>query len=442
MPNRNFAISTVLVVILVVIIIVGAGVGAYATLRGSTSTSVLVSSESSSSSPSSVTSLTSTTSSTSSPSTLPTLATSSSSSSLFPSSVSSSSSAPARTSSVQTTSTTTTTPASSSTTTSPQTTSSTTTSAQTTTITSSTATSSTATNTQACSTTTSTATSTANEFGFALDLFENFTKMSMSVYQNINGSNPTMENISYSLIGRPFINQSLYFEINFTISVLQSQNITTLEGTAWFLPNGTATEIVTGGTKMGGLFASLEGLEIILPFSIVMVGQEAFGEVGNAALTVLNQTTLNFGTVQIVQTDYNLSSYLEAQNQCMAGISYSELILGLGSVPQTNFQICTYVYESYMLEGSSYVSAFRVTALTTTSSVTSTSSVTTSTATTSASSSRVSQQTTSESSQTTITVSSTSIHNIDNLQYYYANFKHYQHAISNIDSVDSDVYIH
>ncbi len=185
--------------------------------------------------------------------------------------------------------------------------------------------------------------------------------MTVSENQLVNNSFTFLTNASYTLIGRPLINGSMYFEINFTISA--SSQGTSSAGTAWFLPNGTATAVyfqqgAFAGQTIGGLIAGEQGTGILIPYFYQVMARPASGAMTSLEI---NQTTLNFGSVRIVQKDYNLTNSIISAAACQQpNEHYSAYILGIGQVPGTNFQICTYAYEAITASGTSDAFTLRV----------------------------------------------------------------------------------
>lgn len=204
----------------------------------------------------------------------------------------------------------------------------------------------------------------------ASNLFGNFTQMAIHEEQIVNGSMSENANISYSLVGEPVINGTIYYQAEFTISLVSAQINSTQTVTIWFLPNGTATKLTTGATTAGGTYASLEALSFDLPFTLLVEVGSIFNQtvISSSAFAVVNSSSVMLGSITVNETVYNFSTqFLNEQNNNCGATSqqpFSELLLGIGQIENSNQTIAVLVYETFATGGSNYTIDLQVTNLT------------------------------------------------------------------------------
>ncbi|MDG6908704.1 MAG: hypothetical protein JRN20_23300, partial [Nitrososphaerota archaeon] len=174
------------------------------------------------------------------------------------------------------------------------------------------------TTTQSCTYSSATSQSAnASLTAFVPDLLGNFTSMTMESTEWVNGTVSSNLNSSYFLVGRPQVNGTQGYEVNFTDDIVSSQVTANQTGTIWFLANGTASEVDVGSTKFSGYYAALEGEALILPYNLIFqVGSEFndtfISQLPSSDYTVLNQSSVMLGSVQANQTVYSFSpSFLD-----------------------------------------------------------------------------------------------------------------------------------
>lgn len=199
----------------------------------------------------------------------------------------------------------------------------------------------------------------------------------MAVFEEewVNQTVSTNINASYLLVGRPQVNGTQGYEVNFTEYVVSSQMTTNETGTIWFVANGTATEMNLGSSQLSGAFAALEGELLMTPFDVVFEVGSVFNEtmiasLPSSAYSVLNETTISLGSVSVNQTDYSFSpSFLtnmtssEAACTPLTGINYTEFIMGVSKVPGVSFDIFTLSYVNANVNGTSIGVLIQVTSL-------------------------------------------------------------------------------
>ncbi|MHB8567215.1 MAG: hypothetical protein ACYC7D_12605 [Nitrososphaerales archaeon] len=181
-----------------------------------------------------------------------------------------------------------------------------------------------------------------------------------------NSSSPINQNISYSLVGRPTINGSQYYEVNFTQDLVASHVTRNLAGTIWFLPDGNATLLTEGSTKYTGSLASIQADAVMLPYTLVIETGYGFtsGALNSTEYTAINETTVTIGSVKLNQTDYQFSvASLNNESSC-TGLTYSDFILGMAFVPNANFAIALLLYEVFMQGGTTFAVSFSVSSFT------------------------------------------------------------------------------
>lgn len=193
--------------------------------------------------------------------------------------------------------------------------------------------------------------------------------MSLHELEKVNGSVAESINSSYSLVGRPLINGSLYFQVSLNESIISPQETGTFPATIWFLPNGTATEMFVNGIKYAGATASLEGELLLASFVVILEGPNMLNQTGitPSSYSILNESSVMLGTTLVNQTDYQFSAaYLNNESACSnSSTEYTELLLGIGRVPGLNFDIAILTYEAYSQSGSTYVDEIQVTSVAT-----------------------------------------------------------------------------
>ncbi len=192
----------------------------------------------------------------------------------------------------------------------------------------------------------------------------------------VNGTVSTNVNASYLLVGRPQVNGTQGYEVNFTDYIVTSQMKTTESGTLWFMANGTASELVIGSSQLSGAFAASEGELLMVPFATVFEIGSIFNDTSIAQLppsaySILNQTIVTLGSVQANQTVYSLSpDYIANQtaaesacNPSSSGFSFTKFVVGISTVPGINFKIFTLSYTDFNSNASNYAVLLRVTSL-------------------------------------------------------------------------------
>ena len=189
--------------------------------------------------------------------------------------------------------------------------------------------------------------------------------MTLGETEMIPGMSQVVANYSYSVLGRPLINGTKFYEVGMTISALSSDNSGNVSMLMWFLPNGTATLVQMNGLNYTGADAELYGLEYTAPFILVSIEGQAFdqGLIDPSSYFELNSTIVQLGPTSVNLTDYQLTqAYLNQQSSC--GVDYNALIIGLGSIQGVDFRLGIMTYESISMEGTSLVVYFQVTSLT------------------------------------------------------------------------------
>ena len=201
------------------------------------------------------------------------------------------------------------------------------------------------------------------------NLFGNFTQMTIHE-QIINGSNSQDANLSYTLVGEPFINGTTYYQTNFTISYVSAQVTTTQNATIWFLPNGTATKLTIGPMTVSSSYASLEALSFILPFTLITEIGSLFNMsiIPSSAYSIVNESSVMLGSVMVNETVYNFSTqFISMENNNCGGTSqvpFYKLVLGMGKIANSNQTIAVLLYEEMNSGGSNSTMALQVTSLT------------------------------------------------------------------------------
>ena len=197
--------------------------------------------------------------------------------------------------------------------------------------------------------------------------------MTLHEIQIVNGSTSQNANISYSLVGEPVINGTMNYLVNFDITLISPQINSSQSVSIWFLPNGTATKVTTGSTTASGQYASLEALSFILPFSVMMEVGSILNEttIPSSSYTVVNQTSVVLGSVSVEETVYDFSTqFLSEQNDYCGGSTtttqqpFSQLVIGMGRIANSNHIIAVLVYETLDSGGSNYTIDMQITSLT------------------------------------------------------------------------------
>ena len=207
------------------------------------------------------------------------------------------------------------------------------------------------------------------------DLLGNFSHMAVFEKEWINQTVSNNVNASYQLVGRPQVNGTQGYEVNFTDDVVSSEITANDTGTIWFVANGTATEMNLGSSQLSGYYAALEGELLMAPFDVVFEVGSVFNEttisnLPSSAYSILNETTITLGSLKANQTDYSFtSSFLDnmtaSESACtpLTGINYTEFVTGVSKVPGINFDIFTLFYTDGNVNGTSIGVFLQVTSL-------------------------------------------------------------------------------
>ena len=169
--------------------------------------------------------------------------------------------------------------------------------------------------------------------------------MTVSVSESANGTVAFADTSSYVVVGTPTINNTKFIEVNFTVSVnMGSFGVTNETSTAWFAPDGNASEFIQGSTTYTGDMAAQQGNNLALSFTnLVSLGGVLASNLPSGSFAALNQTTASFGQSQIKVTNYAVSqSFIQyVQTYCpSANLSSLDLAWQSGVVGGTS--IITY----------------------------------------------------------------------------------------------------
>jgi hypothetical protein len=221
-----------------------------------------------------------------------------------------------------------------------------------------------------------------------VNLLGNFSQMSVENYLMLNSTGPgshslieSAENLSYSIVARPVINGSEFYEVNITAP--DSGGFPTVGPstmTIFFLPNGTATEVIEGPFILSGENASLAGESFMEEYFATFMpdGQQFYSITSSSPSNILssffipiNSSIITLGNVRVNQTVYSLDqNFLRYLVGCL-GLNQSVLnqvtlqeTYGAGPVLGRNFQIMTFTYESEATRNASMVMMMKILSMT------------------------------------------------------------------------------
>jgi len=174
-----------------------------------------------------------------------------------------------------------------------------------------------------------------------IDLFGNFSSMSIRLTETANGTSAFSDNSSYVVLGTPEINNTQFVEVNFTASIgMSAFGLSHEVATAWFTPSGNATKFSIGSVTYSGQMATEEASSLVASFeALVSIGNVITNSFPSAAFSSLNQTTVILGDTQMKVTNYALSqSYVNnIESACpSANIGSAKLAWQSGPLGGTN----------------------------------------------------------------------------------------------------------
>lgn len=192
----------------------------------------------------------------------------------------------------------------------------------------------------------------------ATQLFANFSQMALTT--KLSGPLPESD-FSYVVVGKPMVGSLRYFEVNFTEGPVGSIFSSTF--TAWFAPNGTATNVSEPEYQLDwtGLNASERGASLAAAYLVELESNSIAGSIATSpAFGSLGWGTTPLGPTMVNETIYELKSV--PLNLCGEAITY--LIEDVGTVPGTGFPLVFSTYVQFSSQGISGSISSKVMSLT------------------------------------------------------------------------------
>jgi len=153
----------------------------------------------------------------------------------------------------------------------------------------------------------------------------------------------------------------MYYEVNFTEGPVGSIFSSTF--TAWFAPNGTATNVSEPEYQLDwtGLNASERGASLAAAYLVELESSSiAWSVATSPAFQNLGGGTMPLGPTMVNETSYDLKSV--PLTFCGDGITY--LIEGVGTVPGAGFPLVFSTYVEFSTQGTSGSISSKVMSLT------------------------------------------------------------------------------
>ena len=198
-----------------------------------------------------------------------------------------------------------------------------------------------------------TGTSTAPFSGFSplIDLFGNYSQMSVIFNSSYTSS--------YQVVGKPTVNGVVQYEVNYN-STLEGQQLT---GTAYFDPNGTITQAVSSGTTMTGYEAYI-AYSAFTPFLIeASFANSAYLYTASSFVHVINQTTIQLGPSSVSVTNYGATNLPFTISECGYTSTVNKFSLQIGHITGVSFNLLTFLDFEGTSQGTSSAFILQVTSV-------------------------------------------------------------------------------
>ena len=133
-------------------------------------------------------------------------------------------------------------------------------------------------------------------------IFGNFSQM--TVNSRLNG---TTETVNYIVLGRPIINSTQYWEVNFTLSKLVGSSYLNSSAIIWFGATGNPTIASIGAMNYTGKQADVQSMNFTAPLVLSIFYSSYFikNQVLLSQFQYLGQETTDFGPISMTVESYS-----------------------------------------------------------------------------------------------------------------------------------------